>query len=186
MNTVLGGLAGLAALASHTGSAAAEPWRATRGSLEAIGNGGYFLASDAAPGRYSEGELVSRDAIALPFRLEVTWRRLGPEAGRSMHVTVAGGVVLIKSGAVAFYAYDDAAFGSVPWRAVPGYATHDEHVVTVAQDGREVRVMLDGRPIARYALAVTRASAYVGVGMKAAPGLRSSIYVRSLAVAHSQ
>jgi hypothetical protein len=178
--TVIVVLAGLVA------PAAAEPWRATRGSLEATGSGGYFLTSDAAPGRYSEGELVSRDAVALPFRLEVAWRRLGPEAGRSMHVTVAGGVVLIKSGAVAFYAYDDAAFGAAPWHVVPGYATHDEHVVTVAQDAREVRVAIDGQPIARYALAVSRASAYVGVGMKAAPGLRSAIYVRSLAVAHSQ
>lgn len=164
---------------------AADPlaWRAQRGSAEP-GRlpGSYLVASDAAPGRYSEATLLSASPVALPYRFSVTWRRLGPEAGRSMHVIVAGGVVLIKTGKIAFYAYDDAAFASGEWQDLPGYRAHDEHRVEVAQDARRVVVTIDGEPAATFALPVSRTMARVGVGMKAAPGLRSAIYVHDLDV----
>jgi hypothetical protein len=175
------------AMAVATGAAAddggAIRWKATRGTV-AAGKlpGSRILASDAAPGRYSVGELITADEIALPYRFTIAWRRTGVEAGRSMHVLVAGGVVLIKQGAINFYAYDDAAFASTAWQPLAGHAAQDEHTVVVTQDAREVVVTVDGAPAARYSLAVTRARAHLGVGMKAAPGHRSKLYLRSLAV----
>ena len=59
------------------------------------------------------GELISVEEVALPYRFTVTWRRLGVEAGRSMHVLVAGGVVLIKAGAINFYASGSSTNGPI-------------------------------------------------------------------------
>ena len=164
-------------------AAATLRWKATRGTV-AAGKlaGSYVLASDAAPGRYSQGELVSVDEVALPYRFTFTWRRVGPEAGRSMHVLVAGGIVLLKQGAINFYPYDDAAFAEQPWQPLAGHRAQDEHTLVVTQDAREVIVTIDGTPAARYPLAIARTKAHVGVGMKSAPGWRSKIYLRALAI----
>ncbi len=166
--------------------ASAAPWKTSRGLLETGRlDGSYLLSSDAAPGRYSEASMVSTEPVALPYTVTATWRRLGPEAGRSMHVLVGGGVVLIKSGAIAFYAYDDAAFAQGDWRPI-AVQTQAEHVVSVRQDPQGVTVILDGAQVAHYELPVARETAHVGFGMKSAPGLRSSIYVRAISISHSQ
>ncbi|MBL0217501.1 MAG: hypothetical protein IPQ07_26960 [Myxococcales bacterium] len=177
-------LGALGALGSLETVAWASPWKPTRGTLEPGRLAGSFvLSSDAAPGRYSEGAMITSEPVALPYTLEATWRRLGPEAGRSMHVLVAGGVVLIKSGAIAFYAYDDAAFAQGEWRPLAGHQAQAEHVIAVQQDPHRVIVKLDGAEVARYELEVVRPNAHLGFGMKAAPGLRSSILVRAITIA---
>jgi len=173
-------LLGVCALAAVT---TASPWKATRGTLEPGAlEGTFLLTSDAVPGRYSEAEMITTEAVALPYKLTVTWRRLGSESGRSMHVLVAGGVVLIKSGAIAFYAYDDAAFAQGDWRPIAGYSTLAEHVVRVIQDKQRLTVFADGTEVAHFDFEVARASAHVGVGMKSAPSLRSAIYLRAITV----
>ncbi len=167
-------------------AASGSPWKSSRGMI-APGRleGSYLLSSDAAPGRYSEAGMITAEPVALPYTITASWRRLGPEAGRSMHVLVAGGVVLIKSGAIAFYAYDDAAFAQGDWRPITAQ-TQSEHVVSVHQDHQRVTVTLDGAEVGHYDLAVSRETAHIGFGMKSAPGLRSSIYVRAIAIAQSQ
>jgi len=164
--------------------AEAEPtWTTTRGA-RTVGRdpGSFILYTDATPGRFSEGAVISKQPIRLPFRLDVTWRRLGPEAGRSMHLTVAGGVVLIKSGKLAFWAYDDVAFTKAGWRSVTGLRAHDEHAVSVVQDHREIVVSIDGAEAARFPFVMTMETAHIGVGMKGATGHRTAIFVRTLAV----
>lgn len=176
-------LIALALLAPVTAHADDVTWKASRGTAQrGRPAGSLMLATDAAPGRYSVGELRSLQEVALPYRFTVTWRRIGVEAGRSMHVIVAGGVVLIKSGAINFYAYDDATFASAAWVPIAGHAAQDEHTVVVSQDAREVVVTIDGALVGRYPLAVARPTTHVGVGMKAAPGHRSKVYLRALAV----
>jgi hypothetical protein len=180
-----------AMVTASAGAAVAEPatsppsltWKATRGTV-ARGRlpGSFMLASDAVPGRYSTGELISVEEVPLPYRFTITWRRTGVEAGRSMHVLVVGGIVLIKHGAINFYPYDDAAFSSTEWQPLPGHRAHAEQQVVVVQDARAVTVSIDGREVARYPLAVTRPAAHVGVGMKAAPGHRSKLYLKTLVV----
>ena len=181
--------AALAVALAAPAPAHADPltWKATRGDVQP-GRlpGSLVLASDAAPGRYSVGELISQQEVALPYRFTITWRRTGVEAGRSLHVFVAGGIVLIKSGRINFYPNDDAAFAAAEWQPLARMAAQDEHVVVVTQTAREVVVTIDGAPAARYPLAVTRTTAHVGVGLKAAPGHRSKLYLRSLAVAPLQ
>lgn len=167
--------------------AAADPtppaWKVTRGTL-APGRDprSFVLASDGAPGRYSEATMLTADEVTLPYRLAATWRRLGPEAGRSMHVFVAGGVVLIKSGAIAFYPNDDAGFAWAGWTPLPGHAAHAAHALVVRQDRRAVEVTLDGAVVARFSPPLGSDTAHVGFGMKSAPGLRSAIYLRDVAV----
>ncbi|MBA3464642.1 MAG: hypothetical protein H0T46_32215 [Deltaproteobacteria bacterium] len=164
-------------------AASASPWKTSRGTL-ATGRlpGSWILSSDAAPGRYSEAGMFTTEPVALPFKLEATWRRLGPEAGRSMHVLVAGGIVLIKSGAIAFYAYDDAAFAQGDWKPIPGHAAQAPHDLVIEQDKLRVIVKLDGAEVGRYDLAIPRDTGNIGFGMKSAPGLRSSIYVHSVKI----
>jgi hypothetical protein len=163
--------------------AAAEPWMVTRGTMDRGRQPGSFvLATEAAPARFSDGEVVTRDAVRLPYRLDVTWRRLGPEAGRSMHVTVAGGVVLIRSGKIGLYAFDEARFAAAGWTPLPGYDAHAEHAVCVVQTHETIAVTIDGRQVARFSLPVAHESVRPGIGMKGAPGFRSTIYVRSLSV----
>jgi hypothetical protein len=122
----------------------------------------------------------------LPYALDVTWRRLGPEAGRSMHITVGGGVVLIKDRKVALYAYDEALFEAQGWTPIPGYRSHDRHTVTVTQDHRQVAVAVDGVPAARFPLALAADEAVIGVGFKGATGFRSRIYVEDVVVRPAQ
>lgn len=161
---------------------ASPAWRTSRGdSTPGREAGSFVLFTDAAPGRFSEGAVVSTEPVRLPFRIDVTWRRLGPEAGRSMHVTVAGGVVLIKSGKLALYGYDEGAFARAGWRASPAQA-HDEHRISVVQTRSEVVVTIDGTEAARFPFVVAMETAPVGVGMKGATGHRSAIFVRALAV----
>ena len=184
----------LALLAAVASLAAAPPlragpaarkltWDLARGALQpSLAAGGFLLATDASPSRFSDGELVASEPVALPYRLDVTWRRLGPEAGRSLHVAVIGGVVLIKTGAVAFYAFDEARFAADGWTPVPGLRTHDEHRVSVVQDVRTVALTVDGAEVKRFAFAAARGQGRVGVGFKGASGNRSRLFVRALAV----
>ena len=175
----------LVALCLFTGIATADTWKTTRGTLEpGRAPNSFFLTSDGAPGRYSEAGMITAEPIALPYSISATWRRVGPEAGRSMHVFVAGGVVLIKAGAIAFYAYDDAAFAQGDWKDIPGHLAQAEHVVKVTQDAKTVLVFLDGTEVAHYDLAVARTTASIGFGMKSAPGYRSAIYLRNITVTH--
>lgn len=174
-----------ALLLAHAAPAHAETWRATRGTV-AAGRvaGSYVISSDAAPGRYSEGGMVTTEAIALPYTLSARWRRLGPEGGRSMHVFVIGGVVLIRDGAITLYAYDDTKFADGNWRELPGYRAHVEHAIAVTQDDRTVTVVIDGGEAARFELVAPRTDGHLGFGMKSGPGSRTTIYVRDIITAH--
>ena len=175
----------LVALCLLAGAAHADVWKATRGSLApGLAHGSFVLSSDGAPGRYSEAGMITVEPVALPYTIEASWRRLGPEAGRSMHVLVAGGVVLIKNGAIAFYAYDATAFAQGDWKPLAGHQAQAEHAVKVTQDKQRVAVFLDGAQVAQYDLPVARDTAHVGFGMKSAPGYRSAIYLRGVRVGH--
>jgi len=164
-------------------AALAMAWVATRGAMEpGRMPGSFWLATEAVPGRFSNGEVMSTEAVELPYRIDVVWRRIGPEGGRSMHVTVAGAVILVQTGRVGVYAFDEVALEARGWTPVPALRTHDEHMVSVIQDAREVTILVEGKEVARYPVVVTRPSTKVGVGMKGAKGFRSTIYVRSIAV----
>ncbi|HUQ05270.1 MAG TPA: hypothetical protein VM261_22355 [Kofleriaceae bacterium] len=158
-------------------------WVATRGVMEpGRAPGSFWIATEAVPGRFSNGEVMSTGEVELPYRIDVRWRRIGPEGGRSMHVTVSGAVVLFQTGRLAVYAFDEAAFAANGWTPVPELRTHDEQTVSVEQDAREVRIFVEGELVLRHPVVVTKAKTKVGVGMKGAKGFRSSIYVRSVTV----
>lgn len=174
------------AVAAPGPSVAARPevrWNVTRGALQpGMVAGSFILATDATVGRFSLGEVTAREPVSLPFRLEVTVRRLGPEAGRSLHVGVVGGNVLIKAGAVALYGFGDTMANLGGWSKVAGLRTSDEHRYTVTQDARSIELSIDGAPVRRFEVAAARSRGNVGFGFKGATGFRSLLYVRSAAL----
>ena len=158
-------------------------WTVARGTLQqGLAPGSFILFTDASPSRFSDGELVSPDLVRLPLELEVTRRRLGPEAGRSLHLGVVGGVVLFKGGAFSLWAYNDPHYSLEGWIPVPGFRAHDEHRVRVVQTRREVTVILDGVELKRYLMSAGRPRGRVGVGFKGASGNRSALFVQRLSV----
>ncbi|MBK9032858.1 MAG: hypothetical protein IPL61_16565 [Myxococcales bacterium] len=164
--------------------ALALTWVVTRGAMEPGRTpGSFWVTTEPVPGRFTNGEVMSTTAVRLPYRLDVRWRRIGPEGGRSLHVIIAGGIVLVQSGQLALYAYDEAALVARGWTAVPTLATHAEHAIGVEQDLQEVRVFVDGAVVLRQPLVAGRATTKVGVGLKGAGGYRSSLYVGAIAVA---
>ena len=158
-------------------------WVVTRGAMEpGRAPGSFWVTSEPVPGRFTNGEVLSTTAVRLPYRLDVRWRRLGPEGGRSLHVIIAGGIVLVQTGRLALYAYDEAALAARGWTAVPALDTHGEHAIGVRQDAAEVRVFVDGVEVLRQPLVTARATTKVGVGLKGAGGYRSALLVTSIAV----
>jgi hypothetical protein len=163
-------------------------WELARGSLQrGLLPSSFVLATDASPSRFSDGEMVSSRNVALPYRLEVAWRRLGPESGRSLHVSVVGGIVLVKSGAVALWSFSDTSrFAKEGWTRVPGMRTNDAHAIAVEQDQRTISVSIDGVLIKQFGMRAARGEGRVGVGLKGASGHRTRLYVRSLEVTEGQ
>ncbi|MBL8624609.1 MAG: hypothetical protein JNK64_25090 [Myxococcales bacterium] len=158
-------------------------WVATHGALEpGRAPGSFWVTTDPVPGRFTWGDVLSTTDVRLPFQLDVRWRRIGPEAGRSLHVIIASGIVLVQSGRLALYTYDEAALAARGWTAVPGLDTHREHTIGVRQDAAEVRVSVDGVEVLRQALVTARAATKVGVGLKGAGGYRSALRVASVVV----
>ena len=158
-------------------------WTVARGTLQqGAAPGSFILFTDASPSRFSDGELVSPDLVKLPLELDVTLRRLGPEAGRSLHLGVVGGIVLLKGGALALWAYNDPHFSLEGWAPLPGFRPHDEHRVRVVQTSTEVTVFLDEVELKRFRMSAGRPRGRVGVGFKGASGNRSALHVRHLAV----
>jgi hypothetical protein len=154
-----------------------------RGTLQQVQQpGGFILFTDASPSRFSDGELVSPDLLGLPLELDVTVRRLGPEAGRSLHFGVVGGVVLLKGGALSLWAYNDPNSSLEGWIPVPGLRTHDEHRVRVVQTTAEVTVFLDEVELKRYRMSSGRTRGRVAIGFKGASGNRSALHVQRLSV----
>lgn len=162
-------------------------WEAYRaGSYQPTHDGGGVITTDAAPGRFSDGEVRGSTNVRIPYELDVTWRRLGPEAGRSMHVLVADGVVLVRDGKISLYAYDEARFAALGWTRVDGLRTQELHHLTVRQDHDELTVAFGGEMVARFAHPVTRSDAVIGLGGKGAGGFRSRLYVRDYGVRELQ
>lgn len=152
-----------------------------RGSLQQGQEPGSFLLfTDASPSRFSDGELVSPSLLKLPLELDVTLRRIGPEAGRSLHLGVLGGVVLLKGGALSLWSFNDPNVSLEGWIPMPGLRTHDEHRVRVVQTTSEVIISLDGAEVKRYRMSPGRTRGRVGVGFKGASGNRSMLRISRL------
>ncbi len=158
-------------------------WIATHGAMEpGRAPGSFWVTTAPIPGRFSSGEVLSTTAVRLPYRLDVRWRRLGPEAGRSLHVLIAGGVVLVQRGRVGLYTYDEVALATRGWAAAPTLDPHREHAIAVTQDAAEVRVAVDGVEVLRQPLVAAGATTKVGVGLKGAGGHRSALLVSAIAI----
>ncbi len=161
----------------------ADEWLALRGTLQpGRACGSYLLTTDGSASRFSSGEVGWREPVELPYQLSVTLRRIGAEAGRSLSIVVLGGVILIKDGAIGFYAWDEGAFAAAGWQPVADLHTHDEHTVRVAQSAAAITVQIDGAEVASWSFAQARTRGRVGLAFKGATGHRSRLAFRGFAV----
>ncbi len=180
----------LGVIAAGVGAAHAQPspcparvedWRVSQGDLQpGRACGSYIAASNGASIAYSFAQITWRQPVTLPYRVTVTWRRLGSDT-RSLELHLLGAVVLIFDHKIAMWV-DDATFGLDGWHALPGYRTRAAHTVSVVQrvDGLEVEV--DGRPVRRWRFAPEQTTDRISVAFKGQRGTREKVWFRDFAV----
>ena len=150
-------------------------WSIVRGSLHALpGCGAYLGYTDAGSGVFSYADFVYRKPVRAPLDVEVTWRRLGPETGRTLELRGLGALLLVRDREYGLYTWNEATF---EFRPLPGYREHDEHRVAIHQTTTTLTFLLDGRVVDSWPL-VAMGEGTVGVAAKGAIAYRSAFAFR--------
>ena len=171
----------LVVLAAPAGAAAvgcrddAASWLVGRGELLADrGCGGFLLTTDAEDHAESLGDVRWKEPITLPYELELRWQRLDPGGGRTMWLTLIGGDLLFKDGAVGWYV-DPAQLRRDGYRRIPGLSSHDVHRFAIRQTAELVELRIDGKLAARIPFRPGRRRGRVGIGFNGARGYRALV-----------
>jgi hypothetical protein len=146
-------------------------WVVNRGSLApGLACGSAVGATDAWSGPFSRCEFVREQPVSVPFAMEVTWQRLGPDGNMSLGLFVRGGILLLKQGAYGFYHYSESDF---QWRDLPGFSPYRESTMKVEQREQDIALWIDGRRAFVIPFAAPRSPGLVGLGLKGERGHRS-------------
>lgn len=170
------------------GPAAAEPpcheldaWVAAQGDLQpGRACGSFVAATNAATIAYSFGQIMTRAAVAPPYRVSVTWRRLGSDA-RTLELHLLGGVVLFGNDEFALWT-DDAHFELDGFHPLPGYKPRAVHRVSAVQRADAVEVEVDGVRVGRWALRAPPGAAPISIAFKGQRGARERIWFADVAI----
>jgi hypothetical protein len=168
--------------ASGDGACAASTagWVVQRGSLApGLGCGSFIGASDAWSGPFSRAEFLREQPVSVPYAMEVTWQRLGPDGNMALSLFVRGGILLLKHGVYGFYHYSESDF---QWRDLPGFSPYRESTMKVEQREQDIVVWIDGRRAIVIPFAAPRSPGLVGLGMKAERGHRSRLVFRGFSL----
>ena len=178
------------------GPAAAEPpchdldaWVATQGDLQpGRACGSFVAATNGATIAYSFGQFMTRTPVAPPYRVSVTWRRLGSDA-RTLELHLLGAVVLFGNDEFALW-IDDARFELDGFHPLPGYRTRAVHRVSAVQRADAIEVAVDGVRVGRWAFQAPAGAAPIAIAFKGQRGARERIWFGDVAItalgAHSQ
>ena len=178
------------------GPAAAEPpchdldaWVATQGDLQpGRACGSFVAATNGATIAYSFGQFMTRTPVAPPYRVSVTWRRLGSDA-RTLELHLLGAVVLFGNDEFALW-IDDARFELDGFHPLPGYRTRAVHRVSAVQRADAIEVEVDGVRVGRWAFQAPAGAAPIAIAFKGQRGARERIWFGDVAItalgAHSQ
>ena len=153
----------------------ATSWMVGRGELLPGGAcGSFLLTTDAEDHAESLGDVRWKQPVDLPYELEVRWRRLDPAGGRTMWLTLVGGDLLFKTGAIGWYV-SPAQFRQSGFRRIAGLSSHDEHRFAIRQTAELVELRIDGKLSARIPFRPGKRRSRVGIGFNGARGYRSSL-----------
>lgn len=155
-------------------------WTVRQGDLQpGLACGAFVGATSDATIAYSFAQLVWRRPVAVPYQLDVTWRRLGSDI-RSIELQLLGAVLLFGDGRIGLW-IDDPSFAADGWRPLPWYRVRDRHTVRVVQTGDEVVALVDGREVGRWRFAGAGREGTVGVGWKGQRGARERVWFQGFA-----
>lgn len=161
---------------------ATDAWDAVQGDLQpGRACGTMVAATNGASIAYSFGQLTWKRPVTVPYRVTVTWRRLGTDT-RTLEVQLIGAVVLFGNDEVALW-IDDPTFEADGWHPVARYRPRDLHTIEVVQRSSEVTVAIDGRVVRRWPVRAERRQGKVGLAFKGQRGAREKVWLGAATVA---
>lgn len=179
-------LAGLIALSAHATASPcaadlATDWVVSQGELSTgQACGAYVGATNGATIMYSFGQFTSTREATLPYRVTVTWRRIGSDA-RTLELHLLGAALLIGEDRIGLW-IDDPTFEVDGYHRLPGHSTSDVHTLSVIQRRDGLEVSLDGRVVDRWAFRPRIARGPVAVAFKGGRGARARMWFRDFRI----
>lgn len=151
-------------------------WVVEHGGLRAgLGCGVFLGTTDGWSGPFSYGHFLQVKPVTLPYRVEVTWQRLGSDGGEPLELVLLGSILLIKNGHWGLYTYSEPDFY---WRPFQGFSSHRRSTVRVEQRAEQIVVWVDGVLIGGAAFAAPTSTGQVGVRFKGSSSYRSRLWFR--------
>lgn len=158
-----------------------DDWEVSQGDLQAGRTcGSYVAATNGATIAYSFGQVTWKAEVSAPYRVSVTWRRLGSDT-RSLELHLLGGVVILGDDKIGLW-IDDPSFEIDGFHELKGYRTRAIHRVSAVQRADAIEVEVDGVMVARWALRAPTAAAQISVAFKGQRGAREKIWFKDFAV----
>lgn len=158
-----------------------DRWEATQGDLQPGRTCGSFIAAtNGATLAYSFGQVTWRAPVTVPYRMSLTWRRLGSDT-RPIELQLLGAVVLFAEDEVALW-IDDPTFELDGWHPLPGYRTRRQHRVSVEQRVDAVEVAVDGVVVGRWRLRAPTTAGPIAVAFKGHRGARERLWFTDVAI----
>lgn len=159
-----------------------DAWDAAQGDLQpGVACGSYVAATNGATIAYSFGQIMTRARVTPPYRVSVTWRRLGSDT-RTLELHLLGAVVLFGNDEFALWT-DDAHFELDGFHPLPGYRTRATHRVSVVQRADEVEVEVDGVRVGRWAFRAPPGAAPISIAFKGQRGARERVWFGDVVIA---
>jgi hypothetical protein len=166
--------------AAERGCLADGPFLATVGTLSPGGAcDAFILTSDGAAGALSRGRARWTGLPERPYRVEMVLQRLDGDAAHSVAIGVLGGWILLRTGAWSYYE-GEAEFAREGWRDAPAIDLRRPTRLEVEDRVDGVRIRIDGRPLPPWR--PKRSEKLIQFELKAAPGERTRMWVRSFRV----
>ena len=159
----------------------ARDWVVSQGELSpGQACGSYIGATNGATTMYSFGQFTSTRVATLPYRVTVTWRRIGSDA-RTLELHLLGAALLIGTDRLGLW-IDDPTFEVDGFHRLPGHSTADTHTVSVVQRRDEVEVSVDGKIVDRWSFHPRISSATVALAFKGGRGARPRMWFRDFRI----
>lgn len=151
-----------------------DRWIVTQGEL-APGQacGSWIGSTNANTVAYSIGQFTLATEVTLPYRITVTWRRLGADA-RALELHLLGAALLLGEQRIGLW-IDDASFETDGFHPLPKHSTRDEHEVSVIQRATGIEVSVDGRAVDRWTFRTTISRGKPAIAFKGGRGTRAQM-----------
>jgi hypothetical protein len=148
-------------------------WHVASGSLAAgAGCDRMVGATDGATDGASRGRFARIEEVSVPYRVDLTWRRIDDDGHHPLELHFLGGWLLLRDGAFGVY-LSEAQWQEEGWRERPELSTRREMAVRVEHRGQHVKIWIDGAQLGEWRMANAPALGTIEVGLRGDPGRRS-------------